>query len=109
MELRDTGRSLAAARAHSEHSHSQCGSEARSFRADAAHSDNQRCRLWQVDDTGVVRRWTPLAIDLLRQIPMQPAREGKNECHDVRADIVLEDLAEICHHHGNPLVSYEGF
>ena len=31
---------------------------------------------------------------------MQPAREGENERHDVRADMVIEDLAEICHHGG---------
>ncbi len=40
------------------------------------------------------------SIQLLRQILMQPAREGEDERHDVRADMVIEDLAEICHHGG---------
>ena len=31
---------------------------------------------------------------------MQPARESEDERHDVRADMVIEDLAEICHHRG---------
>ena len=37
----------------------------------------------------------PLPALLLRQVDLQPAREGEHEAHDVGGDVVVIDLAEI--------------
>jgi hypothetical protein len=50
-----------------------------------------------VDHASVERRRKQFAIQLLRQISMQSAREHEDKCHDMRADMVIENLAEICH------------
>ena len=41
------------------------------------------------------RRLLPLAAQLLREVVVQPAREGEHEGHDVRADVIVVDLAEV--------------
>jgi hypothetical protein len=40
-----------------------------------------------------------LSPELLRDVAMQAARERQDEGHDVRADVVVEDLAEVRHDH----------
>ena len=58
--------------------------------------DDQRRRLGQVDHAAVsMRLRPPLAPELLREIVVQPAREREHEGHDVGADVVVVDLAEI--------------
>ena len=44
---------------------------------------------------GVLRQRPPLAPELLRQVDVQPPRERQHEGHDVRADVVVVDLAEV--------------
>ena len=100
MQLGHAWRGHLVARVDSEHLHSEGSGEPSSLRADAAHPNDERCSLGQVDHPGVERRRKPFAIQLLRQIPMQSAREGEDKCHDVRADMVIENFAEICHNRG---------
>ncbi len=97
MQFCDAGRRVAASRVDADDVHSKGGGEPRRFRADTAHADDQHRGLGQVDNAGVVRRRTPLALQLLRQILVQPTRERENVRHDVRTDMVIEDLAEIRH------------
>ncbi len=97
MQFCHAGRRVAASRVDADDVHSKGGGEPRRLRADTAHSDDQHRGFGQVHDAGVVRRRTPLALQLLRQILVQPPRERENVRHDVRTDMVIKNLAEIRH------------
>ena len=83
-----------------DHPHAEGLAQARRLAADAAHADDQRRRLGQMHDAGVERLGLLFAAHLLRQVVVQAAREGQHEGHDVRADVIVEDLAEVGDHHG---------
>ena len=74
---------------------SVCGGKPRGLGADAADTDDQRSRLRQVHDVAVVAGFLPLTAKLLREVDVQPAREGEHERHHMRADVVVVDLEEI--------------
>ena len=67
----------------------------RGLRADAADANDQRGGFRQMDDTVVLGRLLPLAAQLLRDVDVQAAREREHESHDMRADVVVEDLAKV--------------
>src|SRR6266851_2989908 len=46
----------------------------------------------------LAQRGPPLAPELQRQVVVEPAREREHEGHDVRADVVVVDLAEVGDH-----------
>jgi len=97
VKLHHAGRRIPPARVHPDHPHPEGGGEPRGLRADPAHAHHERRGLGQVDDPGVERRRAPHSLELSRQVQVQPAREGQEEGHDVRADMVIVDLAEIGH------------
>ena len=80
-----------------DHAHAEGLAQARRLAADAADAEDQRGALGQVHDAGVERARRVLAAHLLRQVVVQAAREREHERHDVRADVIVEDLAEIGH------------
>jgi hypothetical protein len=82
-----------------DHPHAEGLGEPRGLAADAAHAHDQRGGLGQVHHAGIRRRRLPLAPELERQVVMEPAREREHEGHDVRADVVVVDLAEVGDHH----------
>ena len=93
-------RSIGPSRVHADHAHAECVAQARRLGADAAHAEDQSSRLGQVHDAGIERPGAILATHLLRQVGVKIAREGEDERHDVRADVIVIDLAEIGDHDG---------
>ena len=76
--------------------HAERRQQPRRLRADPADADDQRGRLRQMHHiAGLPRRLLPLAAQLLRNVHVQPAREGQHESHDMRADMIVEDFPEI--------------
>jgi hypothetical protein len=98
-QLEDAGRGLATAGIDADHPHAEGVREPGGLASDAAHPHHQRGGLGQVHHPGVDRRRLPLAPELQRQVVVQPAREREHEGHDVGADVVVVDLAEVGDHH----------
>jgi hypothetical protein len=66
---------------------------------DVADTHNQRRRFRHVHHIAALCwAFLPLSPELLRNEDMQPACESQHKSQDVRADVVVEDLAEIRHH-----------
>ena len=95
VQLGHPRRRLRTALVDADDTHAEGAGEPRHLGADAADPDDQRGRLGQMHGAGVARHLLPLALQLLRQIDMQAAREMQHEGHDMRADMVVEDLPEI--------------
>ena len=93
------GGRLAPPRVDADHAHAEGLRQPRRLAADAAHAHDQRGGLGQVHHAGIGRRGPPLAPELERQVVVEPAREREHEGHDVRADVVVVDLAEVGDHH----------
>src|SRR5438105_10779436 len=87
------------------HAHAKCGAQLCGLRANAAHADNERGGLRQVDDARVKLRWLPLMPQLLRNVVVESASERQHKRHDVRGYVLVENAAEIRHNHrmGNEL------
>ena len=61
--------------------------------------EDQRGGLGQVDDPRILGPAQILAAHLLGQVVVKPPSEGEHKSHDVRADVIVEDFAEIRHHY----------
>jgi hypothetical protein len=76
-------------------------SRPRGLGADAAHAHDQRGRVGQVEHAALLAPLRlPLATHLAREVVVKAAREREDERHDVGADHVVVDLAEVRHDHG---------
>ena len=95
MQLVHAFRPIGAPTIDADHTHAECLAQARRLAADAADAEDQGGALGQVQDAGVERSRRILAAHLLRQVGVKIAREGQHERHDVRADVIVEDLAEV--------------
>jgi hypothetical protein len=96
VQLPDAGRRVTPARVHAGHVHPEGLHQPRRFGADAAHADDQRGGVGQVDDAArfpALR--APFTLELPREVVVKAARERQDERHDVRADEIVVDLAEV--------------
>ena len=65
--------------------------------ADAAHADDEGCRLRQVDGLTLFGAAVPFTAELVAKVDVQVAGEGEDEGHDVDGNMVVVDAANIRH------------
>ena len=99
VQLGNPGRCVAPALVDADHPHPERGGEPRDLATDPADAHNECRRLGEMHDTGILRQPLPFAPELLRDVVMQPAGKGEHKGHDMRADVVVVDLAEIGDRH----------
>jgi hypothetical protein len=97
VQLQHARRRFTTPRVDAHDVHPERGREPCRLAADPADADDQRRGLRQVDHAAVIGLPPPLSPQLSRKVVVESAGERQDERHDVGADVVVVDLAEIGH------------
>ena len=95
VQFGNARRLVAAPLIDADHPNAECSAKPSDLAADAADPDDERRRLGRMHDPGVLRQLLPFAVQLLRKVVLQTAREGEHKRHHMCADVIVVDLAEV--------------
>src|SRR5262249_24479739 len=92
-------RQMGAPSINADNAHAKRMTQTSGFAADAADAEDQGGSLREVHDASVQGPGQILAAHLLGHVVVKPSRKREHERHDVCADVIIVDFAEVSHHH----------